>query len=57
VSEKSRAKVPVSRLKRALVANRPTRKNTAKLKLSSWYSVSAQSIGISKTLPERRDKD
>jgi hypothetical protein len=45
VSEKDRAKAAVLRLK---VGERPTRKTTAKLKLSSWYTVSAQSIGISK---------
>jgi hypothetical protein len=58
MSEKDRAKAPVLRLGRALVGNRPTRKKTARLKLASWYKVSARSIGISnKTPPERRDKD
>jgi hypothetical protein len=58
VSEKDRAKAPVLGLKGGLVRNGPTGKKAAKLKASSWYKVSAQSIGISdKTLPERRDKD
>jgi hypothetical protein len=57
VSEKDRTKAPASKLKRAVVGNRLTRKKTAKLKLSSWYTDSARSIGISNKMPpERRDK-
>jgi hypothetical protein len=57
VSERDQAKAPASKLKRAVVGKRLTRKRTAKLKLSSWYTDSARSIGITNKMPpERRDK-